>query len=331
MTIPRKTVLTLTFLLIPVAFAAGDEKVPEKQEAQQASGAAPEPEGGKLVPLNKEKTVLLDAANKKLIVHSEVALREGMLEMLLCKRHTKEHESILAYEGRAYIIHAGLVALGLDPGTPVSFDPKYKPPTGPELKMEVVWTGDDGKERRRDARKWIRYSINRFFGEPLEALPAGLVLPEDSDLRYDATNKELSWYGPMTAKQRDDLLALSENAAYRKAIKSFFTRSQPREMDAVWVFAGSTFAVDENGGTNIYLAESGDVICVANFPSALIDISKRSSPDGQESLLFEAWTERIPPVGTDVRLEIIPVAKKPAARNDARENQKARPSGVQER
>lgn len=264
------------------------------------------------VPLNKEGTVLIDMQATKLIINSKVALREGLLEMLLCKSHTKEHESVLAFEGKAYILHAGLVALGIDPGKPVQFEPAYKEPQGPKLKIELVWKDEAGKEHRDDARSWIRHAIQRFFGEPLAALPLGLKIPDDSELRYDNVNKELSWYGPMSAAERDRLLALSQDEKYQAAIKSFFNRSQARPMDADWVFAGSAFVQDMTEGRRIYLAESGDVICVANFPSAMIDVAMRSSAEGQENLMFEAWTDRIPPVGTPVRIEITPVEKKPA-------------------
>ena len=84
-------------------------------------------------------------------------------------------------------------------------------------------------------------------------------------------------------------------------------------MDADWVFAGSGFATDESTGRKVYLAESGDVICVANFPSATIDIAEKSSAEGQESLLYEAWTDNIPPIGTPVRIDISPAAEEPAA------------------
>ena len=265
------------------------------------------------VALNKEGTVLLDAKRKILTVKSRVVLRQGMLEMLLCKAHTKEHESILAFDGHAFILHAGLVALGVDPGTPVQFQPDFKTPEGPKLKIELVWTGNDGKEHRADARSWVRHSIHRYFGEPLEALPPGLVLPQDSDLRYDKINKQLSWYGPMTVKQRDELLALSRDETFRKAVQTFYDRGQSRPMETDWVFVGSMFARDEESGRKVYLAESGDVICVANFPTAMIDVAAQSSATGQENLLFEAWTERIPAVGTAVQVQITPVVDEPEA------------------
>ncbi|MGC1274774.1 MAG: YdjY domain-containing protein [Planctomycetaceae bacterium] len=271
-----------------------------------------------LVPLNREGTVLLDAKRKLVVVDSQVALREGMLEMLLCKKNTKEHESILAFDGKAYIVHAGLVALGIDPGGPVTFQPEYIPPTGPRLKIELVWTDEDGKEQRADARQWIRYAIHRYFGEPLETLPAGVTLPDDGEMRFDATNKELSWYGPLTEKSRDHYLALSNDEAFQKAIRSIFKKTRMRAMDADWVFVGSRFVRDEADGHRVYLAESGDVVCVANFPSAMIDVDARSSAEGQDSLLFEAWTERIPPVGTPVRIEISKAMKEPDAADAAK-------------
>jgi hypothetical protein len=39
----------------------------------------------------------------------------------------------------------------------------------------------------------------------------------------------------------------------------------------------------------------------------MLDIAMASSSQGTENLLFEAWTERIPPKGTKVRLELTPV------------------------
>lgn len=313
----RIAALLSAALIVPALGLADSRDADEPAPATSSPLARPAAPTG-AIPLNKEGTVLLDAKNKKLFVQSEVVFREGMLEMLLCKRNTKEHESIFAFDGKAYVLHAGLVAIGLDPGKPVAFTPEFTPPSGPKLKIDVVWIGGDGKERREDARHWIRHSIHRYFGAPLEVLPTGLALPDDGNLRYDPVNKELSWYGPMTEKQRDEYLALSNDPTYRKAVTSFFDRTREKAMEADWVFAGSGFASEEGSGHKVYLAESGDVICVANFPSAMIDVAEQSSAEGQESLLYEAWTERVPPIGTPVRLEISPAPKDPAGAEKGR-------------
>ena len=57
------------------------------------------------------------------------------------------------------------------------------------------------------------------------------------------------------------------------------------------------------------MANSGDLICVSNFNTATLDLPVESS-QANASLLFTAFTERIPPHGTKVRLVLIPRQKK---------------------
>ncbi len=264
------------------------------------------------VPLNPQKTVLLDLTGGRLLLKSEVCLREGMLEMLLCRKQSKEHESILAIDSKAYVIHTGLLALKAKPGDTVRFQPEYKPASGQKIDVFLNWTDKQGKSHRIAAQNWIRHVTRRYYIAKMEARPADLTIPEDSELRYDDKHKELLWYGPMTAEQRDALLKLSADAAYQKAIRKFHDDSQPRQMDAWWVFAGSAFYEEKKDGQTIryYQAEGGDVICVANFPTAMLDINRKSSASGEDNLLYEAWTERIPPIGTEVTIELIPVTDK---------------------
>ena len=80
-----------------------------------------------------------------------------------------------------------------------------------------------------------------------------------------------------------------------------------------WVFAGSGFYVDEESKRQFYQADSGDFICVSNFPSAMLDIPVESSSDN-DNLLFEAFTENIPPKGTKVMVVLSPEIEKPAAK-----------------
>jgi hypothetical protein len=68
-----------------------------------------------------------------------------------------------------------------------------------------------------------------------------------------------------------------------------------------WVFVGSGFWRDPADGTEHYEADAGDMICLSNFPSAMLDIPVESS-DANEDLLFEAFEERVPQHGTPVEL-----------------------------
>ena len=78
-----------------------------------------------------------------------------------------------------------------------------------------------------------------------------------------------------------------------------------REMSQPWVFAGSRFWKDEETGEQYYQAEGGDLICVSNFGTAMLDIPIESSQSNLE-LAFAAFTERIPPLGAPVRLILKP-------------------------
>jgi hypothetical protein len=78
-----------------------------------------------------------------------------------------------------------------------------------------------------------------------------------------------------------------------------------RPMTFDWVFAGSGFTRDETTGKRIYHADQGDLICVSNFPTATLDLTVRS-PSDTADLRFAANTDKIPPIGAEVRLLLIP-------------------------
>ena len=310
----RRTVkfgaLLLGLLLLPwfshaLAFAPPEPTKPAEKEAP------PKPVAGAPVPLNKQQTVLLDKAGGKLILQTKVCLREGALEMLCCRKGTKEHEAVLAVDTDAFVVHTGLLALGAKIGAPAQFDPDYRAPSGQKIDIFLSWTDAEGKSHREPAQKWIRFLTKKFYTASPYELPSGLTLAKTIDLKYDRNRKELFFYGPMTAKQRDEYLKLSSDATFQKHVKDFYAGGQYRPMVADWVFSGSGFYTDPDTGKKFYLAEDGDLICVANFSSATLDVAIQSSSEGTENLLFEAWTERIPPVGTVVKMELIPVPQAP--------------------
>lgn len=190
--------------------------------------------------LSKKDRAWIDREQGCLIVDARVSLRRGLLEMFACPPNTKEHESVVAVDSQAFILHAGLLTLGAESGTPVEFTPEYKPPTGTTIEIDVEWKDAQGKLQRKRAQEWIR----------------------------DA-------------------------------------RTQ-KPMKLSWVFAGSSFWRDEETGDQGYQAEGGDLVCVANFGTAMLDVPAEATNDNS-GLLFEANTEAIPPLGTPVRLYFKPV------------------------
>jgi hypothetical protein len=308
---------------------AAGKPAAEKPAAKEEPGIRPKPNAQGLIPLNKQGTVLIDPKAKKVVLKTKVVLREGLLEMFCCLSKTKEHESIVAVDAKAYVVHSGLLEIGAKTGAPVVFRPEFKPPTGQKIGVLVQWKDAKGETKRVAAQTWVRHALHRFYIANLDKLPADLTIPkedEDISLRYTEKFKELTWYGPMSVRQRDKLLGLSKGAGYQKIIQSFYDQTRPREMEADWLFTGSIMSKDPETGEEMYNAEGGDLICVANFPTAMMDVSIRSSAEQAEGILFEPYTERIPPVGTEVTVELIPVPEKPGEKAPAKPAEKDAPA-----
>lgn len=160
---------------------------PEVEEPKEdpPEAAPPIPEAYKA--LNKGKTIYFEKAadgTRRVHLMTEVCLREGPLEVLLCKQNTKEHESILRIDADAREIHFALVAAGAEPGSPVQFvNPKtrkeeYRPASGTKIKVGLTYrekgkvktapAGEWIKDRRTDrpmAHDWV-FAGSRFFKDP---------------------------------------------------------------------------------------------------------------------------------------------------------------------
>ena len=271
-------------------------------------------EGSNLTPLNPQKTVLLDLPGKRVLLKARVCLTEGLLEMLLCPHQTKEHESILSTESQAFTVHTGLLALGCKEGKAARYDSeteKYTPASGQIIDIFIHWMDADGKLHRERAQNWVRGSRQRYYSAEFKTLPKDLKLIPDGNLRYDDVNQYLFWYGPMTDQELADCLKMSADNKFQSAMKQFHKDGVEKPMVADWVFVGSGFYEDGDAPKQ-YLAEGGYMICVANFPMAMLDVATPSDSNGTESLNFEAATERIPPRDSEVMIELVPrPAKKP--------------------
>ncbi len=131
----------------------------EKQKKRIAELGPPLVENvEKLIRLHPVFPVWADRDNKRIVMVGEVCKREGLLEMFACPRRTKEHESIVVVDTTAQIVHAGLLAVGAEPGRPVQYHPSYKPASGDEIEITVVWKDKQGQQRSARAQDWIRHS-----------------------------------------------------------------------------------------------------------------------------------------------------------------------------
>lgn len=129
-------------------------------------------EGSEHTPLNEQKTLYLEKApdgRRRVLFVGEVCLRDGPLEVLVCKHGTKEHESILRTDIDARFLHAALIAAGAKPGAPVQFvdpktgEPDYQPAKGDKVAVKVHYQRK-GKTDTVTAQEWIKDSRS---GKPM--------------------------------------------------------------------------------------------------------------------------------------------------------------------
>jgi hypothetical protein len=235
--LPRRgrRVAVLAILLVGVApagrpFAQAPDAAPRPAPAAAEKDRHPE-----LRRLSPTEEVWIDRDRKEVVVGGVVALDDGPIEVFACPEKTKEHEAVVAARSSARLIHAALLAIGLEPGSPVRFRPDYEPARGPAVAVRMRWTDEAGAVQECRAQEWVR------------------------DARTGA---------PLAAE---------------------------------WVFAGSGWWHDPRDGTASYLADAGELVCVSNFSTAMLDLPIESS-QANDALLFEAFAERVPPTGTPVEM-----------------------------
>jgi len=128
----------------------------EERKEDPPEEAPPIPDEYK--PINKAKTIFFEKkedGTRRVHLLGEVCLREGPLEVFLCKNFTKEHESILRCDADAREIHAALLLTGAQAGSPAKFVPKFQPPTGTKIKVSVTYR-EKGKVKTAPASEWVK-------------------------------------------------------------------------------------------------------------------------------------------------------------------------------
>ncbi|MDG2021705.1 MAG: YdjY domain-containing protein [Phycisphaerales bacterium] len=80
-----------------------------------------------------------------------ISLDQGWLEVAVCRRGSREHESIVVTDAVPSVVHAAMLLAGLTPGRPATYDEATRlpiPPEGPVISIELRFAspesdGDD--------------------------------------------------------------------------------------------------------------------------------------------------------------------------------------------
>ncbi len=167
-------------LVLPVGFLAGCHAAPMEElpdtrmepgglvlpEKEASPVLASDPGGlnqessspdGTLQELLASMGVRYLPAERRLEVPGWVNLQSGLVEVFACAPEGKTHEAVVVLDCVPSGLHAGLLALGLEPGTPLESgtEAEYRAPRGDRVEIMVRWTGADGETRTARAEDWI--------------------------------------------------------------------------------------------------------------------------------------------------------------------------------
>jgi hypothetical protein len=118
-------------------------------------------------------------------------------------------------------------------------------------------------------------------------------------------------YAPAKGTRINVSVRFSQNGQLHTVPAQQWIRSviSKKELEHSWVFAGSRLIPHPEDPTRppFYAANSGDLICVCNMPDAMLDLPVKNPNSDPELRVYQAWTDRIPPLDTPVQVILEPV------------------------
>lgn len=135
---------------VPVPTPKPDVGVKPPEKAKEAFAHIRVDQASKVVEI--DGIVPIDAHNKE--------TPDVYLEVMVCTRDSKEHESLVMTDAKPREVHAALLLIGLKPGRPgsVQFDGKSlnrTPPTGDGVSVTIAYKDAQGREVECSAADWI--------------------------------------------------------------------------------------------------------------------------------------------------------------------------------
>ncbi len=198
-----------------------------------------------LKPLDPEKPVWLDVENKSVVFLEKICQREVPIELFACLRYTKEHEAIVVADVRALTVHAGLLAVGAEPGGPVQFHPEYIPARGTEIEVTVLWKDAEGTVQTARAQDWIQNTeTNEAMTEPWVFAGSGFWVEPAGEKRYQAEGGDFICVSNFATAMLD-VAVESSQANHMLMYRAFTERIPPLETPVTLVLTPKHGPKDE--------------------------------------------------------------------------------------
>lgn len=114
----------------------------------------------------------VNVAERYVDIEATVCLDEGPLELIACRKGTKEHESIVAFEAVPMHIHTALLVLGATNGQPAMRKPRKPPatgwidipPSGDPIAVALVLPNTDGQPVEHPISEFVAPAEENFGG-----------------------------------------------------------------------------------------------------------------------------------------------------------------------
>lgn len=137
-------------LVYPVCAQDSNQK-PKLPDITRSAGKPPETGTDEQVSkisdgIFKIGKVMLDQNQGFVSIPAKVAMKEGLIELLLCAKWGRVHETVFTTEAYPVHLQTALLLLGLKFGSPVEFSGDSKTPMGDNTEISVEWgSGADKK------------------------------------------------------------------------------------------------------------------------------------------------------------------------------------------
>ncbi len=150
----RNTGLVVAVLLLTSTSVSAQQPKPKHAVEPESGIKLPE----EAIPLQSEEKIWIDKKRNRILLEGEVCLRQGPLELLVCPWNGKLHESIIRVHSKPSTIHAGLLAVGGEPGVPVSYSAdQYQPASGGVVEIIIQWKDEQGQLQEAHGQDWVRH------------------------------------------------------------------------------------------------------------------------------------------------------------------------------
>lgn len=165
--------------------------------------------------------VAFDAGRRQVRVECEALGVDAPLEFFCVRVGGSEHESVLRTPAKPSDIHTALLAIGLQPGKPVTYSEalnKWLPPQGPPLNISLEWE-KDGKRVSVPAYRCMQDLKDKREMKPRHWVFCGSRVMEDGEFAADVTGYVVSVVNfdltlidlPEVASNSNDLLEWRRN------------------------------------------------------------------------------------------------------------------------